>query len=187
MRRSSRSTVAASEELDTGEATAVVVIAHMGGRCSKMDDPNHLEVCEKQHEAMAFLEAMPKGTIDAYFAGHTHSNMAHYVNGVPALQGLPLSREFSTLDLWVDVENDRVVKSNIRRPTMICPFVYEGTEVCDPRDAAPGAKLVPRVFNGRTMVADPGVALPQSATRSSACPPRRYSSAPMSPNRRWGT
>lgn len=151
-------TLVAARELRAKGADAIVVIAHMGGRCAKVDDPNHLESCEKQHEAMAYLEALPRGTIDAFFAGHTHSNMAHYVNGIPALQGLPLSREFSAVDLWVDVENDRVVKSNIRPPTMICAYVYDGTDRCDPQNAPPGAKLVPRVFGGRTIVPDPRVA-----------------------------
>jgi 5'-nucleotidase len=149
--------IAEARKLRSEGADAVVVVAHMGGRCSKMDDPNHLESCEKQHEAMAFLEAMPAGTIDGFFAGHTHSNMAHYVNGIPALQGLPLSREFSTLELWIDVDGNRVAKSEIRKPTMICSYVYEGTESCDPKDAK-GARLVPRVFGGRTIVADSRVA-----------------------------
>ena len=151
-------TVEAAKELREQGADAIVVIAHMGGRCSKVDDPNHLESCEKQHEAMAYLEAMPAGTIDAFFAGHTHSNMAHYVNGIPALQGLPLSREFSAVELWIDAENDRVVKSEIRKPTMICAFVYEGTESCDPKTAPEGAGLVPRVYAGRTIVPDARVA-----------------------------
>ena len=151
-------TVEAARELRAHGADAIVVIAHMGGRCSKMDDPDHLESCEKHHEAMAYLEAMPPGTIDAFFAGHTHSNMAHYVNGIPALQGLALSREFSAVDLWIDVETDRVVKSRIRQPTMICAFVYEGTETCDPRAAPERARLVPRVYAGRTIVPDAEVA-----------------------------
>jgi len=41
---------------------------------------------------------------------------------------------------------------------MICAFVYQGTELCDPRNAPKGAALVPRVFDGATIVADPGVA-----------------------------
>ena len=107
---------------------------------------------------MKYLRGLPPGTIDAFFAGHTHSRMAHYVNGVPALQGLALSREFSTLDLWIDTQNDKVTKSGIRPPTMICSFVYEGTEECDPRTGA-GKKLVPRVFHGTTVAPDRRVAV----------------------------
>jgi 5'-nucleotidase len=107
---------------------------------------------------MGYLERLPKGTIDVFFAGHTHAQMRHYVNGVPVVQGLAFSREFSTVDLWIDVRGDRVERSELRPPTMICSFVYEGTEHCDPKTAPAGAKLVPRVFSGETIEADPRVA-----------------------------
>jgi 5'-nucleotidase len=106
------------------------------------------------NEAWQLLEKLPAGTVDAYFAGHTHAQMRHYVKGVPAAQSAPFSREFSTIDLWVDTANDRVTKSDIRPHTMICTHVYEGTERCDPRNAPAGAKLVPRVFNGATIAPD---------------------------------
>ena len=63
-------------ELRAHGADAVIVIAHMGGRCKDIDDdPNDSSSCETEQEAMRFLDALPKGTIDAYFAGHTHSQM----------------------------------------------------------------------------------------------------------------
>jgi 5'-nucleotidase len=130
----------------------------MGGRCSDVSEPHDIASCEKQHEVMTYLEKLPEGTIDAFFAGHTHAQMRHYVKGVPVVQGLAFSREFSTVDLWIDVKNDRVEKSELRPPTMICSFVYEGTEHCDPKQAPGGAKLVPRVFGGRTIESDPRVA-----------------------------
>ena len=139
-------------------ADAVIVIAHMGGRCTDLRDEHKFDSCESNMEAMGFLQSLPPGTIDAYFGGHTHANMRHRVNGVPAVQSQAMSREFSTLDLWIDTEKDRVTKSEMRMPTMICSFVYEGTELCDPRTAPKGAKLVPRVFGGETMVADARVA-----------------------------
>jgi len=147
-------TVRTAAELRALGVDAVVVVAHMGGRCAKLHDPSDLASCEPNHEAMELLEKLPAGTIDAYFAGHTHSQMRHYVNGVPAAQGAPFSREFSTIDLWIDTAKDRVVKSEIRPHTMICAFVYEGTEQCDPRNAPKGAALVPRAFGGVGVVAD---------------------------------
>jgi 5'-nucleotidase len=144
----------AAAELRALGADAVVVVAHMGGRCSEVSDPNDPASCVPDNEANKLLQALPAGTVDAYFGGHTHARMRHYINGVPAAQSEEFSREFSTIDLWIDTANDRVVKSNIRLPTMICAFVYEGTEECDPRDAPKGAALVPRVFDGQTIVAD---------------------------------
>ena len=153
-----QATLDAARELRRAGADAVIVIAHIGGRCTNMDDTHSLDSCDRQGEAMHYLEKLPKGTIDAFFAGHTHANMRHYVNGIPTVQGLPMSREFSTVDLWVDVAGNRVVKSDMRPHTMICSFVYEGTEHCDPRTAVKGTKLVPRVFSGETIAPNPRVA-----------------------------
>jgi 5'-nucleotidase len=152
-------TLREASKLRAQGADAIVVIAHMGGRCTNLTDVNALDSCDKDSEAMDMLQRIPPGTIDAFFAGHTHANMRHYVNGVPTAQSLAMSREFSTVDLWIDTANDRVTKSEMRPPTMICSFVYEGTESCDPRTAAKGAKLVPRVFAGQPMKADSRVAV----------------------------
>ena len=151
-------TLNAAKELRAEGVDAVIVIAHMGGRCTKTDEPHNVDSCETQHEVMDYLAKLPKGTIDAYFAGHTHSQMRHYVNGVPTLQGGAFSREFSTLDLWIDTAGDKVTRSEIRPLTMICTFVYEGTEHCDPRRAPAGGKLVPRMFGGAPIEADKRVA-----------------------------
>jgi 5'-nucleotidase len=151
-------TIDEARKLRAAGADAVIVIAHIGGRCTDLSDTHSLASCETQHEAMELLQGLPPGTIDAFFAGHTHANMRHYVNGIPTVQGLAMSREFSTVDLWIDTENDRVIKSEMRAPTMICSFIYEGTESCDPRTAVKGAKLVPRVFANETIRPDVRVA-----------------------------
>ena len=151
-------TISAARELRAAGADAVVVIAHIGGRCRRIDDPYSLESCESQHEVMDLVNAIPRGTIDALFAGHTHAQMRHYVNGVPVVQALAHAREFSAIDLWIDTENDRVTKTEMRPHTMICSFVYAGTEHCDPKRAPAGAKLVPRVYEGQVITPDRRVA-----------------------------
>jgi 5'-nucleotidase len=98
---------------------------------------------------------LPAGTIDAYFGGHTHSQMRQYVHGVPAVQALPYSREFATLDLWVDTQTHHVAKSEIRPHTMLCTAVYSGTEQCDPRQMKADSTLVPRTFEGHPIGIDP--------------------------------
>jgi 5'-nucleotidase len=141
-------------------ADAVIVIAHMGGRCKDVHDVHDVASCAEGQEAMQFLKALPPGTIDAYFAGHTHSQMRQIVNGVPALQALAFSREFSALDLYVDPAAHHVLsdKTNLRPLTMICAQVYSGTEQCDPAQAPAGAQLVPRVFEGKTITPDAKIA-----------------------------
>ncbi len=144
----------AAQELRKQGVDAVIVIAHMGGRCTNLEDPHDDSSCERGFDVMPLLEKIPPGSIDGFFAGHTHAQMRHFINGTPVLQGAAYSREFSMLDLWIDTKARRVTKNELRPPTMICSFVYEGTEQCDPRTAAKGAKLVPRVFGGATIAPD---------------------------------
>jgi 5'-nucleotidase len=151
-------TIAAAKELRAQGVDAIILIAHIGGRCTKNDEPHDLASCDRQQEAMRLLEELPAGTIDAFFGGHSHAQMRHIVNGIPALQGLAYSREFSTLDLWVDTKNDRVTKYDLRPLTMICSYVYAGTDQCDPRTAPAGAKLVPRQYDTITIKPEKTVA-----------------------------
>jgi 5'-nucleotidase len=143
-----------AQKLRAAGADAVIVIAHMGGKCSDMNDVNDTASCCPDEEAMRFLRGIPAGTIDAYFAGHTHLQMRHVINGVPAVQAPAYSHSFSTIDLWVDRGAHKVAKSEIRAHTMLCSEVYAGTETCDTRRAPKGAALMPRVFEGKTITPD---------------------------------
>ncbi len=153
-------TVTAAKELRAAGASAIVVIAHMGGRCKVIDlNPEDSSSCETDQEAMRYLNALPKGTIDAYFAGHTHSNIRHYINGVATLQPSPFGREIAILDMTIDPSQHKVTKTEMAPLTMICAQVYEHTETCDPKKAPAGAALVPKKLEGKpvaevTAVAD---------------------------------
>ncbi|HEX9459890.1 MAG TPA: bifunctional UDP-sugar hydrolase/5'-nucleotidase [Thermoanaerobaculia bacterium] len=152
-------TVSAAKELRAAGAEGIVVIAHMGGRCRNIElNPEDSSSCEKDQEAMRFLQALPKGTIDAYFAGHTHSQMRHYINGVPALQPSPNGREIAILDMTIDPAQHKVTKTEMGPLTMICAQVYEKTETCDPKKAPAGASLVPRMFEGKAVAESTKVA-----------------------------
>lgn len=124
-------TIAAAGELRAMGADAIVVIAHMGGRCREVDDPNDLSVCEPRHEANELLNALPPETVDVYFAGHTHAQMRHFINGVAAAQSLPYSNEFSTIEIWIDPQANRVIdeRTIIRPPTTIVSAPFEGQVV----------------------------------------------------------
>jgi len=151
-------TVSAAKELRAAGVDAVIVIAHMGGRCKVLDgDPNDASSCETDQEVMHYLSALPKGTIDAYFAGHTHSEMHQYINGVATLQPSPYGREFAQLDLTIDHASHKVTKTEMAPLTMICAQVYEKTETCDPKKAPAGAALVPRMFEGHAVAELPAV------------------------------
>ena len=152
-------TIAAARELRAQGADAIVVIAHMGGRCRNVDgDPADTSSCEQDWESMRFLQALPRGTIDAYFGGHSHSRMREIVNGTAAFQPAPYSQEFSTLDLTLDPVAHRVTAVALRPLVSICGDVYSGTEQCDSNRAPPGSTLVPRQFEGKVIVPDNSVA-----------------------------
>jgi 5'-nucleotidase len=107
-------TIREAKSLRERGADLVIVIAHMGGRCNDMNDVHDVGSCSQQQEAMQFLAALPPGTIDAYFGGHTHSQMRQFINGVPAVQALAYSREFATLDLYVDPASHHVRRTSAR-------------------------------------------------------------------------
>jgi 5'-nucleotidase len=152
-------TVSEARRLRAEGADAVIVIAHMGGRCTDMNDVNDVASCEPNHEAVRLVQALPAGTIDAYFAGHTHSQMRQYIAGTPVVQSLAYSNSFSTLDLWIDRGAHRVTKSEIRPHTMLCTQVFVGTQTCDAHQAPKGVtQLEARVFEGRTIAPQPQVA-----------------------------
>lgn len=152
-------TVRAARELRAQGADAVIVIAHMGGRCRVIDtDPHDPSSCEKDNEVTRYLTAMPKGTIDAWFAGHTHQQMRHFIEGVPVIQANAYSREFSAMELTVDRAAHKVTDATLRPLTMICAQVYSGSETCDPKRAPKDSTLVPKRYEGQTVAPNAQVA-----------------------------
>lgn len=139
-------------------ADAVIAIAHIGGKCKEGGDPTDLSKCDATQDVMKLVEALPKGTVDAFFGGHTHLNVHNIINGTPTFEAFSYSQYFSSVDLWVDPRTHHVVRSELRPHTMLCTSVYSGTDGCDPRRAPKGAALVPRVFEGKTITPDAQVA-----------------------------
>jgi len=144
-------TVKAAKELRAAGVDAVIVIAHMGGRCKDNDNADDTSTCAEDEDVMPYLRALPKGTIDAYFAGHTHQQMRHYINGVATLQPAPYGREIAILDMTIDHAAHKVSKTEMLPLTMVCAQVFEGTETCDPKKAPAGAKLVPKKLEGHAV------------------------------------
>ncbi len=116
-------TISAARELRAQGADAIVVIAHMGGRCTDMNDVHDVASCDPNQEAVQYIDHLPPGTIDAYFAGHTHQEMRQFINGVPVVQGAAYSKEFSTVDLYVDRDRHHVdaTRTSIRPLTQLTP------------------------------------------------------------------
>ncbi|HLM48438.1 MAG TPA: metallophosphatase, partial [Myxococcaceae bacterium] len=66
-------TLEAVRRLRAQGAEVVVGLAHAGGKCSDLSNPRDNSSCDrKDDEILDFVEALPPGTVDAVFAGHTH-------------------------------------------------------------------------------------------------------------------
>ena len=151
--------VAASQELRAKGAQLVVVTMHAGGGCgqahgtSTTNDPHDLSQCDDRGELFKMLHALPAGTVDAVVAGHTHQYLAHFVDGVPAIQSGAFGVAFGAIELWVDRRSGRVdpSRTTIWRPVPLCRAVWEETGDCEGEH---GGALVAPTFLGETVEPD---------------------------------
>src|SRR5437867_40536 len=87
-----------SGHLRASGATVVLVAAHAGGGCRVFADPADLSSCDDSSEIFQIARQLPRGTVDAIAAGHTHDAIAHVVDAamsrelrrVHDLQAVPL-------------------------------------------------------------------------------------------------
>jgi len=128
-------------------AHLVLVTAHAGGRCSAFDKPSDLSSCDPAQEIFEVARALPRGTVDAIVAGHTHAGIAHEVNGIPIVQSFSKGIAFGRIDLVIEGEKRRVTAHTIHPPRYLCgerrepPDVYRGEEC--PAGEYAGKPVVP--------------------------------------------
>lgn len=101
-------------------ATVVVAVAHEGGACQSFADPDALDACDARSEIFAIAARLPKGSVDAIVAGHTHQAVAQRVAGIPIIQSYANGRAFGRVDLSVERATGRVVASHLEAPHEIC-------------------------------------------------------------------
>jgi 5'-nucleotidase len=152
-------TVDAAARLRQRGAEVVVVVAHAGGKCGAWEDPDDLSSCDLRNgEIFELLAELPEGTVDAVVAGHTHSELAHRVRGVPVVETRGLGKSFAVLDLFVDPQTRRVMadRAVIGRNVAVCQKVDAALGSCDPKllKAQSSVKLVPASFRGQPVVRD---------------------------------
>ncbi|MBI5509319.1 MAG: bifunctional metallophosphatase/5'-nucleotidase [Deltaproteobacteria bacterium] len=124
----------------------VVLLAHLGGKCAKVDDPDDLSSCDPDSELHRLLTSLPKGTVDVAFGGHTHSKVAHWVNGAAAIQPLAQGRQLGYVEACLKPAGgiDRQA-STLHAPVSLCLDEWEDGG-CGPRPHA--ARVVPAKFLG---------------------------------------
>jgi 5'-nucleotidase len=152
-------TEAAARRLRAAGAEVVIGVAHAGGKCGSCEDPHDLESCDTETgEIFEMLLGVAPGTVDAVIAGHTHAELAHFVNGVPVVETRGLGRALAVVELFVDPVSRRVLtdKTVLGRNVTVCAHVDRHTGTCElPVLKKQGkAELVPATFRGRPVVVD---------------------------------
>jgi 5'-nucleotidase len=131
-------------------AQLVFVTAHSGGRCKDLENPTDLASCEPDHEMFQVARALPPGAIDVIVGGHTHSGVAHEVNGIAIVQAFANGVAFSRVDLVVEPGGKGFVERHIRPTRFLCGKDDDrrsGAEGCSPgeyegKPVQPDAELV---------------------------------------------
>jgi 5'-nucleotidase len=134
-------------------AKIVVVLAHAGGRCMKLDDPEDLSSCDQMSEIVNVVRQLPLHLVDLVSAGHTHQGMAQDIAGVPVVEAYSTGRSFSRVDLTVNRSSGAVVATHIFPPQDVVPGRYED-RVVKP-DAAATAAVAPAVRRALTVKNQP--------------------------------
>jgi 2',3'-cyclic-nucleotide 2'-phosphodiesterase (5'-nucleotidase family) len=119
-------------------ATVVVAVAHEGGTCARLDDPDALDSCDVRSPILAVARALPRGSVDAIVAGHLHQGVAQRVAGIPIIESFANGRFFGRVDLTVARKTGKVVASRLEAPRELCPGSMP--EHCAPADYE-GAKV----------------------------------------------
>lgn len=111
-------------------ANIIVVAAHAGGECKKLDAPDDLSSCVDRSEIFEVARALPQGSVDVIVAGHTHKGIAHRVAGIPIIESISNGAMFGRVDVTWDPAAKRVVSAKIHEPTRIeAGVLYEGRKV----------------------------------------------------------
>ena len=153
--------IAAAKDLRHRDATVVIIVAHVGGSCTRLTPSDDLASCASDGEIFQLARALPAGTVDAIVAGHTHAGIAHRVAGIPIIETYDKGHGFGRIDLLVDLFRDRarskalpaVVDARIFPPQAVpkpgLPFggSYEGAPLAP--DAAVAAAIAPALAAAR--------------------------------------
>jgi 5'-nucleotidase len=113
-------------------ARVVILVAHEGGDCRGFTNPDQLDSCDARSEIFAIVRGLPKGSVDAVVAGHTHQAVAQRVASVPIIQAYANGRAFGRVDLTVDRASGKVLATHLEPPHDICPA--SAPENCKPTD-----------------------------------------------------
>ena len=133
-------------------ADIVVLVAHAGGRCEDTSNPRDLSSCDPRSEIFDVVRGLPRGTLQAIVAGHTHGSMAHVFEDVPITSVPEGGIQFGRMDLTIDTATRRVADVRVYPPRNICTREKPSTGDC--QAAGNG---VPVEYEGGTVQASAAV------------------------------
>ena len=134
-------------------ATVVIVLAHAGGRCTRLENPEDLSSCDQMAEIVNVARQLPAGLVDVISAGHTHQAMAQDVAGIAVVEAYSGGRAFSRVDLTVNRSSGALVSKKIFQPHDVTPGSYESRAVTPA--AAVTAAIAPAVRKALTLKTQP--------------------------------
>jgi 5'-nucleotidase len=135
-------------------AAAVIVTAHAGGRCSQFDNPTDLTSCEQPSEIGEVVAKLPRGTVDAIVAGHTHQAMAHEILGVPIIESFASGKAFGRIDLTIARDRPHVIAHRIFPPRDICTDEDATARCADPAQMRGTVRVS---YEGKAVAADAAI------------------------------
>ena len=144
---------AESAILRTKGAKLIVLVGHVGTECKSIEDPRDASSCDSKSELQQLLAALPKGTVDIAVAGHTHKDVATWIDGIPVIESSSYARKLGRIDVCIGAEGGvDVANTTIRKPVPLCLTTWGDGTCGDPPSA--DAKVQAAAYEGVTIKAD---------------------------------
>jgi 5'-nucleotidase len=164
-------TLREAQKLRREGAQIVLLLGHVGqacddepgGRLSKFRSATDAQTfCGRGHEMSRLIFSLPRGTIDAAIAGHSHNVVHHWIGGIPVIQGGTRLPYFNVMRLSYDLAAHRLLteRTTIEGPVPVCPKVFANQGDCDGSKPAPEGGRGPLVtpqFHGAPVEPDPTI------------------------------
>ena len=139
---------AEAKALRTKGAQIIVVVAHIGSACEKLDKPNDTSSCKRDEELFKVITDLPAGLVDVWVGGHTHAAVAHRINDVAVIESYSSGRAFGRVDLRLT--DTHVSGVTIQKPHMMCPLDKDDNPI-------PVRDCKPEPYEGKPVVPDADV------------------------------
>jgi 5'-nucleotidase len=110
-------------------ASVILVLAHAGGRCARLDDAHDSSSCDQMAEIVRVVRELPPGAVDVIAAGHTHQAMAQEFGATTIVEAYSTGRAFSRVDLEVNRASGVLVSKHVFPPQDVLPGRYEERQV----------------------------------------------------------